>query len=141
MTNRATSPPRGHSRRSGPEPAAPRMLFASLFVFLVLVAPGGAQTGGEDAPSQSDALDTGGGESLLFDEIPSVFGASKYEQKVTEAPASVTIITAEEIRRYGHRTLADVLRSARGFYTSNDRNFSYAGVRGFSRPGISTPDC
>ena len=116
---------------------APLMLFALVFVFLVLVlpAPAPAQTGGEDAPSQGDTLDTGGGESLLFQEIPSVFGASKYEQKVTEAPASVTIITAEEIRRYGHRTLADILRSARGFYTSNDRNFSYAGVRGFSRPG------
>ena len=101
---------------------------------LLLGLPASAQTVGEDPPSQSDSLDAGG-ESLLFQEIPSVFGASKYEQKVSEAPASVTIITAEEIYQYGYRTLADVLRSARGFYTSNDRNFSYAGVRGFSRPG------
>ena len=135
MTNRATSLRREHSRPSGPKRDTPLMLFAYVFVFLVLVVPARAQTGEEGAPSQGDALDTGGGESLLFDEIPSVFGASKYEQKVTEAPASVTIITAEEIRRYGHRTLADILRSARGFCTSNDRNFSYAGVRGFSRPG------
>ena len=58
-----------------------------------------------------------------------------YMQKVTEAPSSVTIITADEIRRLGHRTLADVLRTVRGFYVTYDRNYSYLGVRGFSRPG------
>ena len=58
-----------------------------------------------------------------------------YMQKVTEAPSSVTIITADEIRGFGHRTLADVLRTVRGFYVTYDRNYSYLGVRGFSRPG------
>ncbi len=103
--------------------------FVFVFTGLLLALPARAQTAGENAP------DFGSDASQLFAEIPSVFGASKYEQKVTEAPSSVTIITDEEIRRYGHRTLADILSSARGFYTSNDRNFSYAGIRGFSRPG------
>jgi iron complex outermembrane receptor protein len=39
--------------------------------------------------------------------------ASKHEQPVTEAPASVTVITADGIRKYGYRTLADALRSVR----------------------------
>ncbi|GAB6084343.1 catecholate siderophore receptor CirA [Desulfuromonas carbonis] len=77
----------------------------------------------------------GGEENILFAEIPSVFTASKYEQKVTAAPSAVSIITAAEIRKYGYRTLADILRSQRGFYTSYDRQTEFLGVRGFGRPG------
>jgi outer membrane receptor for ferrienterochelin and colicins len=61
--------------------------------------------------------------------------ASKYEQKTTETPSSVTIITADEIKKYGYRTLAEILQSVRGFYTSYDRNYAYLGLRGFAKPG------
>ncbi len=64
-----------------------------------------------------------------------VYSASKYLQKVTEAPSSVSIVTAEEIQLYGYRTLADVLKSLRGFFVTNDRNYSYLGARGFAPPG------
>lgn len=74
-------------------------------------------------------------EQLMDMRVDHVYGASRYEQKVTRAPASVSVITAEEIRRYGHATLADVLASVRSLYVSNDRNYSYLGVRGFLRPG------
>src|SRR5438876_2060990 len=74
-------------------------------------------------------------EMILFQELPSVFGASKYEQKPSEAPASVSVVTADEIQKYGYRTLSDILRSVRGIFTTYDRNYSYAGVRGFDRPG------
>ena len=67
--------------------------------------------------------------------IDSVYGASGFKQKVTEAPASVTIITSEDIQRYGYRTLADILRNVPGFYVTYDRNYSYLGVRGFGLPG------
>ena len=86
--------------------------------------------------SALDGLDgLAGQESIYYEELPTVYGASKYEQKVTEAPSSVSIITADEIKKYGYRTLADVLRSVRGFYVSDDRNYSYLGIRGFGRAG------
>jgi iron complex outermembrane receptor protein len=69
-------------------------------------------------------------EGLLKMEIPIVEGASKYKQKITEAPASVTVISADEIKKYGHRTLADVLRSVPGLYVSYDRSNARLGVRG-----------
>jgi outer membrane receptor for ferrienterochelin and colicins len=74
-------------------------------------------------------------ESIFFYEIPSIYTASKHEQKVTEAPSSVSIITADEIQMYGYRTLAEILESVRGMFITNDRNYSYLGVRGFARPG------
>jgi len=68
-------------------------------------------------------------------EIEVVYAASRYEQNVHEAPSSVTIVGADEIRRFGYRTLADLLANVGGFYTSYDRIYTYLGTRGFSSPG------
>lgn len=64
-----------------------------------------------------------------------VFSASRFNQKTSQAPSNVTVLTSADIRAYGWRTLADALRSIRGVYTSNDRSYSYVGTRGFLRPG------
>ncbi len=87
--------------------------------------------------AQADDFDFGeeDGEEILFQDIASVYSASKYDQKVTEAPARISIVTAKEIQRYGHRTLADILNSLPGFYITNDRNYDYTGARGFSLTG------
>lgn len=87
------------------------------------------------AQQPPEDLSTKSLEELMTIEVASVYSASKYLQKVTEAPSSVSIVTAEQIQRYGYRTLAELLRSVRGFYATNDRNYSYIGVRGFARPG------
>jgi iron complex outermembrane receptor protein len=64
-----------------------------------------------------------------------VFTASRHAEKSQEAPSSVSVITADDIKKYGWRTLGDALSSLRGFYTSYDRDYEYLGVRGFMRPG------
>jgi iron complex outermembrane receptor protein len=64
-----------------------------------------------------------------------VYTASKHMQVTKDAPASVTVISAEEIQKHGYRTLADALKATRGFFVTYDRNYSSVGVRGFARPG------
>jgi iron complex outermembrane receptor protein len=64
-----------------------------------------------------------------------IISASRLGQKASQAPSSVSILTASDIRTFGWRTLADALNSMRGLFTSNDRNYSFVGVRGFIQPG------
>ena len=57
-------------------------------------------------------------EQLLEVKVDTVYAASKYEQKTTQAPASVSIVTQGDIKRYGYRTLAEVLQSLPGLYVT-----------------------
>lgn len=61
---------------------------------------------------------------------------SLHEESVTDAPASVTVITAEEIGRSGYRTLAEALSWVRGFFTTSDYTYDAVGIRGFALPGF-----
>ena len=74
-------------------------------------------------------------EELMQVDAGRVFGASERLQPVTEAPASVSFVSAEEIKRFGYKTLADILRGVRGMIITDDRNFSFVGIRGFGKPG------
>lgn len=44
-------------------------------------------------------------EDLAKLQVDSVYGASKFLQKAADAPASGTVVTAEQIQKYGYRTL------------------------------------
>lgn len=54
-------------------------------------------------------------EEFTVDERNLVISAARTRTTIQEAPGIVTVITAEEIRQRGHRTVNDVLRTIPGF--------------------------
>lgn len=100
-----------------------RGLAAAALALCALSAPALAQ----DA-AQAEVQDL---EALL--NAPVSTGA-KYAQDIRQVSGSVSIVTSEDIRRFGYRTLEEVLQSMAGVYASYDRNYGQIGVRGFSRP-------
>lgn len=74
---------------------------------------------------------------MSFESLTSltVSSASKFIQSAREAPSAVEVVTREDIRRHGWRTLAEALSSLAGIYSANDRAYSFVGARGFLIPG------
>jgi outer membrane receptor protein involved in Fe transport len=71
-------------------------------------------------------------EELVKNEVQT---SSRLARQVSDALSAVTIVTADEIKAYGFRTLAEVINSMRGQYTTYDRLYQYVGGRGFGVPG------
>ncbi len=105
------------------------MSHSRAFVLALACAAGCHAASADDPPRQSAE------EQALFADLPRVEAAALHAQTLAEAPANVSVITAVEIRRYGYRTLAEVLASVRGFYATYDHTYHYVGVRGIALPG------
>ncbi len=69
-------------------------------------------------------------EQLLDVEI--VVAATKREQRAEEAPAIVTVVTRDEIRDYGYRSVGEALTHVVGFYVVDDHIVPNVAVRGVS---------
>jgi len=128
-----------------------RSLACGLLLLLVSTRPGAGSEAGEPGPIAGTALTSApegasvrasaaaprqGIDALLpFAGTATVVSAAKHLQKTSDAPASVEVITARDIERFGFRTLAEALQSLPGMYVNYDRNYAYVGVRGFLRQG------
>lgn len=66
-------------------------------------------------------------EDLLNTEISS---ASKFSQKLSEAPSIVSVVTADQIAQYGWNSINDILYRMPGFSPSKDYDRSTVGSRG-----------
>ncbi len=96
-------------------------------------------TGPELEPYRKKLTITEDSETKLNVELryaqPKVEAASKSAVSVDQAPASVTVLSRDEILAFGWQTLPEALLGVRGFFFTDDRSYTYAGVRGFSPPG------
>ncbi len=60
----------------------------------------------------------------------SVSAASRETESIDDAPASVTVISAQELEAFGYPTILEALRGVRGYATSFDSVYGNASVRG-----------
>lgn len=78
------------------------------------------------------------GESRLTDvnlaPVTEITAASRSNEQVEDAPASVTVISAREIEAFQYPTIADAVQGVRGLYLSNDRAYNSIGIRGLGQP-------
>lgn len=59
-----------------------------------------------------------------------VVGASKREQSLGSVASAVSVISGDQVRRFGFRTLAEALSTVSGIYIVNDRMIERVGIRG-----------
>ncbi len=67
-----------------------------------------------------------------------VFTASKRIQKQGEAPATVYVVTEDDIKQYGYRDLKDVLHNLPGIEYANAHSSLQGGQRGFAENWAQT---
>jgi len=94
-------------------------------VILLLGAPPSAATDGGEEDRRLEELTL---EQLMRVEVTTVVGS---EQEQLSSPAALYVITPEDIRRAGHRTLEEALRLVPGMFVARSNNSTtIAGARG-----------
>ncbi|KYF77737.1 hypothetical protein BE11_31080 [Sorangium cellulosum] len=91
-----------------------------------------AAAGAPNAAGKEQRNDALEGVDLLRLLDVEVSTASKTMESLDDAPAVVTAITAEEIRRWGYTSVGEVLQHVVGFYLIDDHILPNAGVQGMT---------
>ena len=109
--------------------AAKRAGIAAVGTVLLGVADASAQIG--KRPLQELTL-----EELMQIDVTTVSGV---EQDRFTSPAAITVLTAEDLRRGGHRNLAEALRMVPGMFVARTATSGWvAGARGLTGNGLTT---
>jgi len=61
-----------------------------------------------------------------------IVSASKFAQKVNEAPSVVSVVTKEQVEKFGWRSINDILYRQAGFFPSQDYDRRTVGSRGLT---------
>jgi len=64
-----------------------------------------------------------------------VVGAAKREQSLGSVASAVTVVSADRIRRFGYRTVAEAIAGVAGVYIQDTRLTQQVGIRGLQIPG------
>ena len=101
-------------------------LSATLYLSLMIILCISAEADSTTVPKR---------ELLLMEDIPVVvITPAKVAQPILESPSTITVLTREDIRRYGITSLSDILRNVPGVdvmsVSPTDRNVS---MRGFNQ--------
>jgi outer membrane receptor for ferrienterochelin and colicins len=109
---------------------ASRIGLAAAVLQLVLLFPLGALA--EEKPDKkADQYSTKELMEMDLKELLAiVVSPTKERQKISEAPAVIAVITAEEIEVKGYRTVAEALRNLPGIYVRDDLLHPNVGMRG-----------
>ncbi|MBN2196133.1 MAG: TonB-dependent receptor [Polyangiaceae bacterium] len=102
----------------------PRLPNAALLAVGLLATPVRAQE-----PAESKVVDDLDLVKVLNVEVST---ATKTAQSIDEAPAIISVVTREDIKRWGYQTVAEVLAHSVGFYLLDDHILPDVGVRGMT---------
>jgi iron complex outermembrane receptor protein len=83
-------------------------------------------------PSLEDLLNT------RLTKVPrdvEVSTASRVALTAAQSPSTTYVVSSQDIKLYGLRSLGDILATMPGLYLTNDGYFSYIGIRGLGRSG------
>lgn len=109
-------------------------LYISILFFLFLIFPF-IQLSAQEKSFRSDEL-----LSMSLDELLNlkISTAGKIEQKLSDVPASVVLISRDEIEKVGYQSVEEILTNVPGFYLIDDYTWlgqKNYGVRGFFSTG------
>ncbi|MBN1007643.1 TonB-dependent receptor plug domain-containing protein [Amphritea pacifica] len=98
------------------------------FLTIVSTITQGAEPSTADLPDLTD---------LSLEELSQteVISTAHFAQQVVDAPSAVSVVTADDIARFGYRTIGEILDSMRGIHITRDRDYDFLGGRGYGAPG------
>ncbi|WP_294894263.1 TonB-dependent siderophore receptor [Sulfuricurvum sp. RIFOXYD12_FULL_44_77] len=96
--------------------------FSSLLLLLMTSSLGALENN-----SATDATEIPLEELLQTEYIP----ASHIANQISNAASAVSIVTAQDIKDYGYRTLSEILSSMRGLHVPQSYTYSFLGGRGY----------